>query len=103
MENLETTPLHRSLTRPVLLAGAERELVILNLTVIGSLLFGVGFHWATASVSLFLATVGHWVLVRLAKEETRMREMYVRHASYYPMYDFLTAEEVRAASVRSSL
>ena len=44
METPRRTPIHASLTRPLLLGGAERELVLANGTLIAALLFGVGVH-----------------------------------------------------------
>ncbi len=80
-------PIHRALTRPVLLAGADRELVLANGVVVIALLFGIGFSWYTASVSAVLLIVGHWGLVLLAKRDAEIRRVYVRHvrlATYYP-------------------
>ena len=45
--SLRTVPLHSSLTRPILLGGAERDLVIIEVSVIAALLFGVGFRFAS--------------------------------------------------------
>src|SRR2546422_10593484 len=36
--------IHASLIRPLLLGGAERELVLVNGTIIAALIFGVGFR-----------------------------------------------------------
>ncbi len=101
MEELRETQIHRSLTRPLLLAGAERELVIVNLTIIGALIFGVGFHWMTIGVAGFLATFGHWALVCLAKKDPQLRIMYMRHVKYHPMYEALGGVEARPQFVKS--
>jgi type IV secretion system protein VirB3 len=69
------------------LGGAERELVLMNGTVIAALIFGVGFHWVSLTIATLLATAGHWALTRAAKYDPRLSPIYVRHVryqSYYP-------------------
>ena len=87
LDHPRIVPIHRALTRPVLLAGADRELVLANGVVVIALLFGIGFSWYTASVSAVLLIVGHWGFVLLAKRDPDIRRVYVRHvrlATYYP-------------------
>ena len=87
LERPRTIPIHRALTRPVLLAGADRELVLANGVVVVALLLGIGFSWYTFSVSASLLVIGHWGLVLLTKRDPDIRRVYVRHvrlATYYP-------------------
>jgi len=86
MDGPRRTPIHPSLARPLLLAGAERELVLANGTLIAALIFGVGFHWASITVAVLLATVGHWGLTRAAKHDPQMSRIYVRHIRYQEYY-----------------
>ena len=70
----------------MLLAGADRELVLANGVVVIALLFGIGLSWYTAGISAVLLIVGHWGLVLLAKHDPEIRGVYVRHirlAAYY--------------------
>lgn len=86
LDRPRTIAIHRALTRPVLLAGADRELVLANGVVVVALLFGIGVSWYTVSVSASLLIVGHWGLVLLAKRDADIRHVYVRHvrlATYY--------------------
>src|SRR5437867_7865288 len=78
MDSMRRAPIHLSLTRPLLLAGAERELVLVNGTIITALVFGVGFHWASLTMAILLATVGHWALTRAAKPDPPRSRIYVR-------------------------
>lgn len=78
--------LHRSLVRPILLAGADRRLVLLNMTCIVLLIFGVGLHWATLISSLVLAIAGHTLLTRLAKSDPEFSDVYLRHIKYRDFY-----------------
>ena len=41
MDEPRRAPVHPSLIRPLLLGGAERELVLMNGTIIAALIFGV--------------------------------------------------------------
>lgn len=86
MDAPRRTSIHLSLTRPLLLAGAERELVLVNGTIIAALIFGVGFHWASITVAALLATFGHWGLTRAAKHDAQMSRIYVRHVRYQEYY-----------------
>lgn len=86
MDAPRRTPIHPSLTRPLLLGGAERELVLMNGTTIAALIFGVGAHWASITLAVLLATVGHWGLTRAAKHDPQMSRIYVRHVRYQDYY-----------------
>src|SRR5437867_10523581 len=67
MDEPRRAPIHPSLTRPLLLGGAERELVLMNGTIIAALIFGVGFHWVSLTMAGLLATIGHWAVTPAAK------------------------------------
>ena len=86
MEEPRRAAIHPSLTRPLLLGGAERELVLVNGTIIGALIFGVGFHWVSLTIAGLLATVGHWALIRAAKYDPQLSRIYVRHVRHQPYY-----------------
>src|SRR2546428_5573957 len=86
MDAPRRAPIHLSLTRPLLLAGAERELVLVNGTIIAALIFGVGFHWASLTMATLLASVGHWGLTRAAKHDPQLSRVYVRHIRYQDYY-----------------
>ena len=86
--------IHRSLTQPILLAGAERPLAIANWITAAALIFGGGLHWYTVAVGAFLLTVGHWALVQAAKFDPQLSQVYIRHIryqDYYPARAPLTA------------
>jgi len=86
MDEPRRAPIHASLTRPLLLGGAERELVLVNGTIIAALIFGVGFHWVSLTIASLLATAGHWALTRAAKYDPRLSRIYVRHVRYQLFY-----------------
>jgi type IV secretion system protein TrbD len=78
--------IHQSLTRPILLAGAERPLAIANWITAAALIFGGGLHWYTVVMGAFLLTVGYWALVQAAKFDPQLSQVYVRHIRYQDYY-----------------
>ena len=78
--------IHQSLTRPILLAGAERQLAIANWITAAALILGCGLHWYTAAMGVLLVTVGHWALVQAAKFDPQLSQVYVRHIRYQDCY-----------------
>jgi len=103
MEGPRRTPIHVSLTRPLLLGGAERELVLANGTIIAALLFGVGFHWASLTVAALLATAGHWGLRRAAGHDPQLSRIYLRHIRYQDFYPAQAAVQAPPAPVFPSV
>lgn len=80
------TLVHQSLVRPILLAGGERELVLVNLILIFALVLGVGPNPATLTVAVLLATAGHGAMVRLAKYDPQGWRVFARHFRYQDYY-----------------
>src|SRR6266446_3849719 len=78
--------IHQSLTRPILLAGAERQLAIANWITAAALILGCGLHWYTIAMGVLLVTVGHWALVEAAKFDPQLSRVYVRHIWYQDYY-----------------
>ena len=101
--SLRTVPLHRSLTRPILLGGAERDLVIIEVSLIVALLLGVGFHPLSVGLALFLGTIGHRLLVWIGRQDPQATRVYARHRQYQPFYPAaagLTAAPARVPAFR---
>lgn len=103
LDRPRTLPVHRALTRPVLLAGADRELVLANGVVVVALLLGIGLSWYTVSVSGALLVIGHWGLVLLAKRDPDMRRVYVRHVRLATLYPAAPPPVRRAPLVHPSV
>ena len=68
-------PLHRSLTEPILLAGAPRVIAIVNGTVAAAL--GLGLRLWIAGLLLWV--VGHSIAVFAAKRDPDFAEVLRRH------------------------
>lgn len=83
---LKAIPIHRSLIRPIMLGGAERELVIINMTFVAALILGVGLTKLTIISAIFLLTVGQYILITLGKNDPLMSRIYSRHIHYKEFY-----------------
>jgi type IV secretory pathway TrbD component len=86
-DNRRLNIIHQSLIKPVLVIGAERNLAFVNwVTAFGLLLPWKG--WYAAGAAILLMTVGHGMLVYLAKLDPNFSEVYVRNLrlrqDYYP-------------------
>jgi len=84
---VEAHVIHPALYRPVLFAGAEPAVVVLEVTTAFALVFGVGLHVATVLLAVFYLTVVHAVMVWVAKQDPQMIGLYVRSLGardFYP-------------------
>jgi type IV secretory pathway TrbD component len=86
MRQARRLPIHRSLVRPILFAGGERKLVMLNYTIIAVLVFGAGLNTLTIITSVLLATLGHMLLVKLASYDHLFTQIYSRYRRYQDWY-----------------
>jgi len=76
-------PVHRSLTEPILLAGAPRALAILNGTLAAAL--GLGLRMWIAGIVLGL--IGHALSVWAAKRDPAFVEVARRHLRLPTYFD----------------
>lgn len=83
--NLARSRIHRALSRPNLLLGADRELVLLTGLAAAILIFVVlTWYAALFGVAIWLMAVA--VLRMMAKTDPLMRKIYIRHISYRASY-----------------
>jgi type IV secretion system protein TrbD len=73
-------PLHRSLTEPILLAGAPRTIAIVNGTVAAAL--GLGLRLWIGGIVLW--AVGHSFAVFAAKRDPQFADVLARHLRQRP-------------------
>jgi len=86
MTSLEAHAIHAALYRPVLFAGAEPAVVVLEVTTAFALVFGVGLHVATVLLAVFYLTAVHAVMVWVAKQDPQMIGLYVRSLGAHDFY-----------------
>ena len=68
-------PLHRSLTEPILLAGAPRSIAILNGTIAATL--GLGLQMWLAGILVW--AIGHSLSVFAARRDPAFAPVVIRH------------------------
>lgn len=83
--NLSRSPVHRALSRPNLLMGADRELVLLTALAAVILIFVV-LTWYAALFGLAIWMIAVAALRMMAKADPLMRRVYIRHISYKAFY-----------------
>lgn len=83
--NLTRTRIHRALSRPNLLMGADRELVLVTGLAAVILIFVV-LTWYATLLGMAIWMVAVAALRMMAKADTMMRKVYIRHIRYRPSY-----------------
>lgn len=83
--NLVRSRVHRALSRPSLLMGADRELVLLTGLASVILIFVV-LTWYAALFGIAIWMLAVAALRMMAKADPLMRRVYVRHVAYRPHY-----------------
>ncbi len=83
--SLTRSRVHRALSRPNLLMGADRELVLLTALAAIILIFVV-LTWYAALFGIAIWLVAVAALRMMAKSDPLMRRVYLRHISYKTSY-----------------
>ncbi|MGV2168830.1 conjugal transfer protein TrbD [Agrobacterium tumefaciens] len=83
--NLIRSRVHRALSRPNLLMGADRELVLVTALAAAILIFVV-LTWYAALFGVAIWLVAVAALRMMAKADPLMRRVYIRHISYKTFY-----------------
>ncbi|MES2208056.1 MAG: conjugal transfer protein TrbD [Pseudomonadota bacterium] len=85
MEELRRVPIHRSLNRPQLLAGADRELAIMSGVISAMFIFSIVQIWAIFAGIIFWI-IAFYILRLLAKADPLMRPIFIRYQIYQRYY-----------------
>ena len=90
LSGLRRNSIHRALSRPNLLMGADRHLVLLTGLAAIILIFVVlTVYSAIFGIAIWFVIIG--LLRMMAKSDPLMRRVYVRHISYQPYYKATTS------------
>jgi type IV secretion system protein TrbD len=82
---LKPARIHRALSRPTLLFGADRELVLVTGLASAILIFVILKPMAAVlGIGLWIIVVG--ILRMMAKSDPQMRDVYLRHIKYRAFY-----------------
>lgn len=85
MSALRRTYMPRALSRPRLVLGGERELVLMS----GLLTVGIAFvavNWVAGAYAAIMFPLALFWLRRLAKTDPMMSKVYLRHLKYQTYY-----------------
>ena len=89
------TPVRRSLLRPMLALGGERELVMASGMLTAILVFSVvNIVAAVIGITFWFAAL--YVFNRMAKHDPQLSKVYIRHVNkklYYPARPHFTAPD----------
>lgn len=85
VSSLQTNRIHRALSRPNLLMGADRELVLVTGLAAIILIFVVlTVYSVLIGIAIWMVILG--LLRRMGKADPMMRRIYLRHLRYRPHY-----------------
>ena len=85
MTTARAIPLHRALIRPILLLGAERDLVLSTALLAACLVFSL-HHWWSVVLGISLWLIGLAALQRMAKADPLLSQILARHLRYQRGY-----------------
>ncbi|MDK2126639.1 conjugal transfer protein TrbD [Parachitinimonas caeni] len=86
MEEPRLIPIRRSLNRPHLLLGAERSLVLFSGVITAMVIFSGKMSILSLVVGGAFWACAFWALVRMAKADPQMSQIYQRHIRYRAYY-----------------
>jgi type IV secretory pathway TrbD component len=99
----EAHPIHAALHRPVLMAGVERGLVVVEATLGTALVVMGGMDWRTLSVAALLALALHPALAWATRADAAIAEVYVRSLGAQDFYLPVAGWRARPPAVRPAL
>ncbi len=80
-----TIPIHTAFNRAHLLLGAERELALLTVLIV-ALVVASGMNPMSFAVGGFLWVIMLGIVIRMAKADTMMSKVYLKHIKYRAYY-----------------
>ncbi|HEY6322271.1 MAG TPA: VirB3 family type IV secretion system protein [Thermoanaerobaculia bacterium] len=95
--------IHSALHRPVLMAGVDRGLVIIEATLVTALVVMGGLDWRTLSVAAVLILVLHPAMAWATRTDSMIAEVYVRSLGAQDFYPPVASWRARPAAVRAAI
>ncbi|MHB8369205.1 MAG: VirB3 family type IV secretion system protein [Leptospirales bacterium] len=96
-------PIHQSLVKPLLLAGGDRELVLMNIVGQAGALFMMGLSVFSISLVLIVGGVLHVALVIMGKKDPLMREAWMAYRAFRIFYPARSECRVNPPKIRRGL
>jgi type IV secretion system protein TrbD len=101
-EQPRTIPIHLSLIRPILLMGAERELVLISGIIAAVLIMSLE-RLIFSIVGVVFWGLSLAVLQKAAKADAQFSRVYLRHTNYRAYYAAQSRVSARIAWVREGM
>ena len=95
--------IHSALHRPVLMAGVDRGLVIIEATLVTALVVMGGLDWRTLSVAAVLILVLHPAMAWATRTDSMIGEVYVRSLGAQDFYPPVASWRARPVAVRAAI
>ncbi|GAB1394112.1 conjugal transfer protein TrbD [Rhodocyclaceae bacterium] len=92
-------PLHRALTRPMLMLGAEREFVLMLGVLAGIFIFSLAQLWA-AIVGVAIWLVGMFFLTRAGRYDPQLSKTGIRSLRFKRFYPADATPHARCKEVQ---
>lgn len=99
VQELRRIPIHRALNRPNLLAGGEREWMLLS-GLITLILVVVAQGWLPSLIGVTVWLFAIYGLREMAKVDPQMTKVYLRHVRYQEYYPAHTSPFASGATHR---
>jgi type IV secretory pathway TrbD component len=99
----EAHVIHAALYRPVLMAGVDRGLVIIEATLVTALVVMGGLDWRTLSAAALLVLVLHPTMAWATRADEAIGEVYVRSLGAQDFYPAVGGFRARPAAVRPAI
>ena len=96
-------PIHQSLVKPLLLAGGDRELVLMNIVGQAGALFMMGLSVFSIALVSVLGGVFHVALVVMGKKDPLMREAWMVYRTFRIFYPARSECRVKPPKIRKGL
>jgi type IV secretory pathway TrbD component len=100
---LKSIPIFPSLWKPILLGGAPRRLVIVEVILSLSLIFLVGLSCSALLIVALFTAIVHPILVYFASRDALAPEVYLRSLGYRDFYPAAPTLRQRPRPVRPSV
>ena len=95
--------IHSALHRPVLMAGVDRGLVIVEATLVTALIVMGGLDWRTLSAAALVVLVLHPTMAWATRGDAAIAEVYVRSLGAQDFYPAAASWRARPAAVRPAI
>jgi type IV secretory pathway TrbD component len=99
----EAHVIHSALHRPVLMAGVDRGLVIVEATLVTALVVMGGMDWRTLSVAALLVLALHPAMAWATRADAAIAEVYVRSLGAQDFYPPVGGWRARPPAVRPAM